>query len=137
MAAKSAEEDIELTLKVIMASITDDGAGVDDSDDDTTDSAPDAPAMIVDVPTSPVAPEPVAAAAAVFAPKKKGGNPHKEGVLSPIVVAAGAVLGDKMLNEIRGTRPTRSSGRPSCGRSSTSSTWTSPDTSTRRRWPRR
>ncbi len=102
MAAKSAEEDIELTLKVIMASITDDGAGVDDSDDDTTDSAPDAPAMIVDVPTSPVAPEPVAAAAAVFAPKKKGGNPHKEGVLSPIVVAAGAVLGDKMLNEIRG-----------------------------------
>ena len=115
MAAKSAEEDIELTLKVIMASITDDGAGVDDSDDDTTDSAPDAPATIVDVPTSPVAPEPVAAAAApvaaaapaaaaaaVVAPKKKGGNPHKEGVFSPIVVAAGAVLGDKMLNEIRG-----------------------------------
>ena len=102
MAAKSAEEDIELTLKVIMASMSDDGAGVDDSDDDTTDSAPDAPAMIVVVPTSPMAPEPVAAAAAVVAPKKKGGNPHKEGVFSPIVVAAGAVLGDKMLNEIRG-----------------------------------
>ena len=112
MAAKSAEEDIELTLKVIMASMTDDGAGVDDSDDDATDPAPDAPKMIVDVPPSPVAPEPVAAtaapvaaapvAAAVVAPKKKGGNPHKEGVFSPIVVAAGAVLGDKMLNEIRG-----------------------------------
>jgi len=107
-AAKSAEEDIELTLKVIMASMTDDGAGVDDSDDDTTGPAPDAPKMIMDVPPSPVAPEPAApppaaaVAAAVDAPKKKGGNPHKEGVFSPIVVAAGAVLGDKMLNEIRG-----------------------------------
>jgi hypothetical protein len=116
-AAKSAEEDIELTLKVIMASMTDDGAGVDDSDDDdATDPAPDAPKTIADVPPPPVAPEPVAAAAAaapvaavaaaaaapVVAPKKRGGNPHGEGVFSPIVVAAGAVLGDKMLNEIRG-----------------------------------
>jgi hypothetical protein len=104
MAAKSAEEDLELTLKVIMASMTDDGSGVDDSDDDTPDSALDAPKMIMDIPPSPVAPKPAAAvvAAAVEAPKKKGGNPHKEGVFSPIVVAAGAVLGDKMLNEIRG-----------------------------------
>ena len=109
-AAMSAEEDIELTLKVIMASMTDDGAGVDDSDDDdATDPAPDAPKTIADVPPSPVAPEPAAAAAApvaaaapAVAPKKKGGNPHGEGVFSPIVVAAGAVLGDKMLNEIRG-----------------------------------
>jgi hypothetical protein len=40
-AAKSAEEDLELTLKVIMSSMTDDGAGVDDSDidDDATPSA--------------------------------------------------------------------------------------------------
>ncbi len=40
-AAKSAEEDLELTLKVIMSSMTDDGAGVDDSDIDD-DAAPSA-----------------------------------------------------------------------------------------------
>ena len=34
-AAKSSAEDIELTLKVIMDNLQDDGAGVDDSDDDT------------------------------------------------------------------------------------------------------
>ena len=38
-AAKNAQEDLELTLKVIMSSMTDDGAGVDDSDDDTPDVA--------------------------------------------------------------------------------------------------
>jgi len=43
VAAKSAEEDIELTLKVIMSSMTDDGAGVDDSDVDD-ESPPPAPA---------------------------------------------------------------------------------------------
>ena len=41
------------------------------------------------------------------APKKKpkkagGGNPHKEGVFSPIVIAAGAILGEEQLNKIRG-----------------------------------
>lgn len=34
-AAKSAEEDIELTLKVIIQGFGDDNAGIDDSDDDT------------------------------------------------------------------------------------------------------
>jgi len=36
-------------------------------------------------------------------PKKAGGgNPHKEGVFSPIVVAAGVILGEEQLNKIRG-----------------------------------
>lgn len=43
-AAKSAEEDIELTLKVIMESLDDDSAGVDDSDDDTPYEEPAAAA---------------------------------------------------------------------------------------------
>ena len=33
-AAKSSEEDLELTLKVIMDNLVEDGSGVDDSDDD-------------------------------------------------------------------------------------------------------
>ena len=49
-AAKSAEEDIELTLKVIMSSMTDDGAGVDDSDVD--DAAPAAVAAAVGAPAA-------------------------------------------------------------------------------------
>jgi hypothetical protein len=40
-AAKSAEEDLELTLKVIMSTMTDDGSGVDDSD--VEDESPPAP----------------------------------------------------------------------------------------------
>ena len=43
-AAKSAEEDRELTLKVIMDSLVDDGSGIDDSDDDTPYEAPAAAA---------------------------------------------------------------------------------------------
>ena len=39
-AAKSAEEDIELTLKVIMENLGDDSSGIDDSDDDTPSPAP-------------------------------------------------------------------------------------------------
>ncbi|KAL3761837.1 hypothetical protein ACHAW5_001945 [Stephanodiscus triporus] len=97
--AKTAEEDLELTVKVIMASMTDDGSGVDDSDDDSPDAAPATVKMIMDIPPSPVAPKP---ANAVAAPKTKAGNPHKEGVFSPIVIAAGAVLGDEQLNKIRG-----------------------------------
>ena len=38
-AAKSAEEDIELTLKVIMENLGDDDSGIDDSDDDTPSPA--------------------------------------------------------------------------------------------------
>lgn len=41
-AAKSAEEDLEKTLKVIMDNLEDDGAGVDDSD--SGDDTPAAPA---------------------------------------------------------------------------------------------
>ena len=41
-AAKSAEEDIEMTLKIIMNSLGDDESGVDDSDDESP--APAAPA---------------------------------------------------------------------------------------------
>ena len=37
-AAKSAEEDVELTLKVIMDGLEDDGAGIDDSDDDAEEA---------------------------------------------------------------------------------------------------
>ncbi|KAL7535149.1 hypothetical protein ACHAXR_006303 [Thalassiosira sp. AJA248-18] len=43
-AAKSAAEDIELTLKVIMDNMEDDGAGIDDSDDDGDDEPSPAPA---------------------------------------------------------------------------------------------
>ena len=64
---------------------------------EAADTAIDAAKMIMDIPPSPVAPKSAAAPN-----KKKGGNPHKEGVFSPIVVAAGAVLGDEQLNKIRG-----------------------------------
>mmetsp|Transcript_15161 Transcript_15161/g.36401 ORF Transcript_15161/g.36401 Transcript_15161/m.36401 type:complete len:137 (+) Transcript_15161:57-467(+) len=46
-AAKSSEEDIELTLKVILDSMEDDGGGVDDSDDDTPAAAVSEPAAAV------------------------------------------------------------------------------------------
>lgn len=67
------------------------------------DSTPPAPAiveepekkLIMDIPPAPVA------AAKKAAPKKKGGNPHKEGVFSPIVIAAGSVIGEEALNKIR------------------------------------
>ncbi|KAL7528012.1 hypothetical protein ACHAWF_002400 [Thalassiosira exigua] len=51
--------------------------------------------LIMDIPPSPVAPK--------KAPlkKKKGGNPHKEGLLSPLVLAAGAVLGEDQVNKLR------------------------------------
>ena len=62
--------------------------------------------LIMDIPPMPVAPttEPAnkPAAAKKEAPKKKGKNPHKEGVFSPIVVAAGTILGEESLNKIRG-----------------------------------
>lgn len=64
--------------------------------------AQEAEKLIMDIPPMPAAPvetKPVAAKKA--APKKKG-NPHKEGVFSPIVVAAGTVMGEETLNKVRG-----------------------------------
>jgi len=60
--------------------------------------------LIMDIPPMPVAPTKPAAATATkkVAPKKKGKNPHKEGIFSPIVVAAGAVMGEETLNKVRG-----------------------------------
>ncbi|KAL7495088.1 hypothetical protein ACHAWT_007323 [Skeletonema menzelii] len=50
--------------------------------------------LIMDVPPTPVAP-------AEKAPQKKANAAHKEGIFSPIVVAAGAVLGPEQLNKVR------------------------------------
>ena len=61
--------------------------------------------LILDIPPMPVAPTTEPAnkpASAKKAPNKKGKNPHKEGVFSPIVVAAGTILGEESLNKIRG-----------------------------------
>lgn len=100
-AAKSMEEDVELTRQVIMAHVdspSDDNEAISDDNDATP---------IMDVPPLPVTPvEPVAAAtttpsAVKAAPKKKGGNPHKEGVFSPIVVAGKSVLGQDQLIKVR------------------------------------
>lgn len=60
--------------------------------------------VIMDIPPMPIAavePTKPKPAAAKKAPKKKGGA-HKEGVFSPIVVAAGTILGQEQLNKIRG-----------------------------------
>jgi len=61
-----------------------------------TDDAQEAEKLIMDMPPSPTKP-----AVKKSAPKKKG-NQHKEGVFSPIVVAAGAILGEQSLIKIRG-----------------------------------
>ena len=50
-------------------------------------------ALIMDMPPTPKP--------AAKKPVKKAGNPHKEGVFSPLVIAAGAVLGEDQLNKIR------------------------------------
>mmetsp|Transcript_7769 Transcript_7769/g.13533 ORF Transcript_7769/g.13533 Transcript_7769/m.13533 type:complete len:243 (+) Transcript_7769:188-916(+) len=90
LSAESNEEDVELTRQVIMNHI----------DTPEEDEKP-----ISDIPPMPAADvEPAAKpkpAAAKKAPKKKGIS-HKEGVFSPIVVAAGTILGDEQLNKIRG-----------------------------------
>ena len=52
--------------------------------------------LIMDIPPTPVAPKKKAPA-----PKKKGNPAHKEGIFSPIVVAAGTILGQDQLNKIR------------------------------------
>lgn len=57
------------------------------------ETTPEAEKLIMDIPPTPVA-------AKKAAPKKKGGV-HKEGVFSPIVVAAGAVMGEQTLKKVR------------------------------------
>jgi len=72
---------------------------------DAADSAIESAKMIMDVPPTPVAPSVAAPMTTTPAPPKvvkKGGNPHKEGVFSPIVIAAGTILGEEQLNKIRG-----------------------------------
>ena len=55
------------------------------------------------MPSSSVVDNTTTTAVAPKKPKKAGGgNPHKEGVFSPIVVAAGVILGEEQLNKIRG-----------------------------------
>lgn len=96
------EDDIEKTRQVIVDHV--DTLPQGEHIDDTTDSE-DTKKMIMDIPPMPATPatpsKPAAAAAKKVAPKKKG-NPHKSGVFSPIVVAAGAVLGEETLNKVRG-----------------------------------
>jgi len=92
--AKSPEEDLELTRQVIMDHI-------EPPAEESEETKP-----IMDIPPMPAAPVETEAAkpksAKKAAPKKKGGGAvHKEGVFSPIVVAAGSVLGKDDLNKIR------------------------------------
>ncbi|KAL7465795.1 hypothetical protein ACHAXS_006115 [Conticribra weissflogii] len=58
---------------------------------------------IMDIPPTPSTPS-LHASKSADKPKPKPkakGNPHKEGIFSPIVVAAGSVLGQEQLNQIR------------------------------------
>ena len=93
------EDDIEKTRQVIVDHVDTlpQGDHIDDSDSEDTK-------LIMDIPPMPVTPSatPSKPAAKKVAPKKKKGNPHKSGVFSPIVVAAGAVLGEETLNKVRG-----------------------------------
>mmetsp|Transcript_35116 Transcript_35116/g.71741 ORF Transcript_35116/g.71741 Transcript_35116/m.71741 type:complete len:245 (+) Transcript_35116:205-939(+) len=52
--------------------------------------------LIMDIPPTPVAPKNKKPA-----PKKKANAAHKEGVFSPIVMAAGTLLGPDQLNKVR------------------------------------
>jgi hypothetical protein len=65
----------------------------------------DATKLIMDIPPMPVDTA-TPSSKPDIAPKKPkkagGGNPHKEGVFSPIVIAAGVILGEDQLNKIRG-----------------------------------
>ena len=93
----SHEDDVEMTRKVIM-----DHVDVSDAYQQaaalTQEAAEQEKKLIMDIPPAPVQPPPAKKA---VAPKKKG-NPHKEGVFSPIVIAAGSILGEEQLNKIRG-----------------------------------
>jgi hypothetical protein len=56
--------------------------------------------LIMDIPPSPSASSATTTPKAKVAPKKK--NPaHKEGIFSPLVIAAGTILGPEQLNKIR------------------------------------
>jgi len=89
-AASSNEEDVDLTRQVIMDHIE-------------TPEAEKTEEPIMDTPPTPAAVEPAAKptpVAAKKAPKKKGGS-HKAGVFSPLVVAAGAIMGEGQLKKTR------------------------------------
>jgi hypothetical protein len=52
--------------------------------------------LIMDIPPTPIAPQKTPA------PKKKKANDaHKEGIFSPLVIAAGTILGPDQLNKVR------------------------------------
>ena len=89
-AAKSKEEDVKMTRRVIINHID----TTEEDEKPIMDIPPPMPAAAVELAAKPKP------AAAKKAPKKKG-NPHKEGVFSPIVVAAGTILGDEQLIKVR------------------------------------
>nr|AAY27742.1 death-specific protein [Skeletonema costatum] len=68
--------------------------------DDVTATPSEASEVIMDIP--PVAPvAPVAPQKKSSVPKKKANAAHKEGVFSPIVMAASTILGQEQLNKVR------------------------------------
>lgn len=98
-AAKTAEEDLELTRQAILDHMGTTG-------EEEAVAAVEETKLIMDIPPEPAPSVETAAAAekpkpaaAKKAPKKKGHG--KEGVFSPIVVAAGAVMGDAQLKKVR------------------------------------
>jgi len=93
--AKSQEEDLELTRKVI--------AEVQPAEAVTEVIQPAAAAAPAEV-TPPTAhtPAPKKAAAPKKPAAKKGGPQHKEGVFSPVVLFVKELMGDKELNKLRG-----------------------------------
>lgn len=107
MSSVTREEDIELTRKTIIEHASEIDKlyqAASDAQTASYEAQEAADKLIMDIPPMPVAPSKPAAAAAIkkVAPKKKGKNPHKEGIFSPIVVAAGAVMGEETLNKVRG-----------------------------------
>jgi len=73
--------------------------------EEQVEEEPEPVQLIMDIPPAPFANnnknKPMTKTSFKNLPVKKGGNQHKEGVFSPIVVAAASVLGDKSLNKIR------------------------------------
>eukprot|EP00986_Skeletonema_menzelii_P005667 scaffold2103_cov138-Skeletonema_menzelii.AAC.1 len=61
-----------------------------------TAEASESAKLIMDIPPTQVTP-----AKKTPAPQKKANAAHKEGIFSPVVVAAGAVLGKEKLNQVR------------------------------------
>ena len=84
--------------KSSIETITADAAVTDSIDQSAAEeAAAESDKLIMDIPPTPVAPE----KKKTPAPKKKANAAHKEGIFSPIVVAAGAVLGPEQLNKVR------------------------------------